>query len=519
MLSSSFRRSLSTLGSFSPLPSRGRLSPLPGSLSADLRRTLHLSPVYRTEILKPGVGFNDLVNARGIGYAGAMSKFVAKAARAHEEEAAAMDVHECVCIDAMIAKWHAEDPDETLFLVLALCYIARLSDAERSACAATLGWDGARAQMDCMVDFARRVLLSRTPTLDSLEASRQDEEVTEHLERLWSAFCRERNMKVCSKEVARTDIDMDFFPAEPYRKPCNGEFRWRCKGDVEEKWDIKFSPLSTTFAGEVPKLLDLVSKVVNSDFFFFHPVDNMGWNMRSVVRDQARRDQVKLVYSLLAGHRVPPPWPFVEMDGVMSAPLRVKELVLLLEGIHNNKLLRSLALERPPLSVLPHYHAISVCTQHARIWLGRYDLRIYYDHKLTYGRLGTQDSSTQEEEEVLANGFYKERTPSFMEKAVRICTMGEMWVSSSEKEEAWLMNMWPEDYDLAKPPDTAMWRAYRQYVGHPVVVPKEQSKIGAARVLSDIDYEYTRYLGWETKSKHSEDGLFPLPVPTLHEIL
>ncbi|EFJ23127.1 hypothetical protein SELMODRAFT_415614 [Selaginella moellendorffii] len=431
-----------------------------------------------------------------------MSKFVAKAARAHEEEAAAMDVHECVCIDAMIAKWHAEDPDETLFLVLALCYIARLSDAERSACAATLGWDGARAQMDCMVDFARRVLLSRTPTLDSLEASRQDEEVTEHLERLWSAFCRERNMKVCSKEVARTDIDMDFFPAEPYRKPCNGEFRWRCKGDVEEKWDIKFSPLSTTFAGEVPKLLDLVSKVVNSDFFFFHPVDNMDIESRRLGRLS------KWTASCLhpCGSRN---WYCCSKGSTTTSSCDRSP-----SRGHRCPCCRTTMPSRFARSTLAS--GLGATTSESITTTKLYMFKCFVGLD---GRLGTQDSSTQEEEEVLANGFYKERTPSFMEKAVRICTMGEMWVSSSEKEEAWLMNMWPEDYDLAKPPDTAMWRAYRQYVGHPVVVPKEQSKIGAARVLSDIDYEYTRYLGWETKSKHSEDGLFPLPVPTLHEIL
>ncbi|EFJ31077.1 hypothetical protein SELMODRAFT_440173 [Selaginella moellendorffii] len=477
-------------GSFSPLPSLCRLSPLLGSLSAALKRTT--LPIYRpvpkaTEILKPGEGFDDVVRnfiSRDVGYAQAVSRFVSRAARPHEEEAAALDEHESACLDAILSRWHPSDPDETLFLVLALCYIARLSDAQRSACAATLGWDGARTQMDCMVDFARRVLLSRTglTSLASLDASKQDGEVTEHLERLWSEFCKDRNIEVSSTEVARNIIDMDLLPAEPYRKPCNGEFRWRCKGEAEEKWSIKMSPLSTTFTGEVPKLLDLVSKVVMCDFFSFVPVEN-----------------------LLAGHRVRLPHPYVEVDSVESAPLRVKELVLLLEGIHNNKLLRSLALERPPLSVLPHYHAISTCTQHARIWLGRYDLRIYYDHNLTYGRLGTQDSSTQEEEEVLANGFCKERTPSFMEKAVRDCTVEAMWLVPDEK--GWLMNMRPVDYDFAKPPDTVMWRAYRQYVGHPVVVPEDLQI--QFLLLPTIDYEYTRFLGRETKSKHSRDHLFP----------
>ncbi|EFJ20295.1 hypothetical protein SELMODRAFT_418594 [Selaginella moellendorffii] len=273
-----------------------------------------------------------------------------------------------------------------------------------------------------MVDFARRVLLSRTglTSLAPLYAWKQDKEVTEHLERLWSEFCEDRNIK----EVAHNVIGTDLLPAEPYRKPSNGEFRsaGRCIEEERKQWSIKISPLSTTFIGEVPKLLDLASKVVICDFFGSLPVDNL-------------------------------------------------ELMLLLEGIHNNKLLRSLALERPPLAVLPHYHVISACTQHARIWLGRYDLRISYDHDLTYDRLGTQDSSTQEEEEVLANGFCKERTPSFMEKA----------------EEAWVMNMRPEDYDLAKPPDTAMWRAYKKYLGQPVVVLREQRKIRGL-VLCTINY-------------------------------
>ncbi|EFJ34637.1 hypothetical protein SELMODRAFT_405444 [Selaginella moellendorffii] len=409
---------------------------LVASLSADLRRTT--LPIYRpvpkaTEILKPGEGFDDVVRnfiSRDVGYAQAVSRFVSRAARPHEEEAAALDEHESACLDAILSRWHPSDPDETLFLVLALCYIARLSDAQRSACAATLGWDGARAQMDCMVDFARRVLLSRNglTSLASLDASKQDEEVTEHLERLWSEFSKDRNIEVSSTEVARNVIDMDLLPAEPYRKPCNGEFRWRCKGEAEEKWSIKMSPLSTTFTGKVPKLLNLVFKVVMCDFFSFLPVENLGWNMRSLVRDRARQDQ---------------------------------ELVLLLEGIHNNKLLRSLAIERPPLSVLPHYHAISTCTQHARIWLGRYELRIYYDHNLTL-------------------------VPD---------------------EKGWLMNMRPVDYDLAKPPDTVMWRAYRQCVGHPVVVPQDlQARF---LLLPTIDYEYTRFLGRETKSKHSRDHLFP----------
>ncbi|EFJ22535.1 hypothetical protein SELMODRAFT_416368 [Selaginella moellendorffii] len=52
--------------------------------------------------------------------------------------------------------WDSAEMDETL----AVCHITRLSDAERSACAGTLGWDGAREQLDCMVDFARQQLLS-----------------------------------------------------------------------------------------------------------------------------------------------------------------------------------------------------------------------------------------------------------------------------------------------------------------------------------------------------------------------
>ncbi|XP_024524739.1 uncharacterized protein LOC9655516 [Selaginella moellendorffii] len=80
-----------------------------------------------------------------------------------------------------------------------------------------------------------------------------------------------------------------------------------------------------------------------------------------------------------------------------------------------------------------------------------------------------------------------------------------MWLVPDEK--GWLMNMRPVDYDLAKPPDTVMWRAYRQCVGHPVVVPQDlQARF---LLLPTIDYEYTRFLGRETKSKHSRDHLFP----------
>ncbi|XP_024541113.1 uncharacterized protein LOC9630445 [Selaginella moellendorffii] len=71
-------------------------------------------------------------------------------------------------------------------------------------------------------------------------------------------------------------------------------------------------------------------------------------------------------------------------------------------GIRSNRLLSSLVLHRPPNSALPHYYTIVNASAHARLWLGRYDLRVYYDHSLTYGEMCTPGAALAEEEV----GFY-----------------------------------------------------------------------------------------------------------------
>ncbi|EFJ22684.1 hypothetical protein SELMODRAFT_416386 [Selaginella moellendorffii] len=436
-----------------------------------------------------------------------VSKFVSMAAHPYEEEAAALDMHEAASMEYLLEYWDSPETDETLFLVLAVCYIARLSGAERSACAATLGWDGAREQLDCMVDFARQELLSSGSaglrSLGSSDSSKQDEEVSEHLEILWAKFCNERSIRVTSEMPARNIIAMNYWASPPYRKPSNGEFRWRCQGNQLRNTGSKESSRLYGVAA-VPKLFGLVSKILKADFFLTLPVERLGWNMLSCKRS-SNRDGVRRAYSQLTRHPLDPPpmrmFPY-EMD---SAPLRVKELVLLLQGIENNKLLRSLVTERPPLSVLPHHHAIWNCKQHARIWLARHDLRIYYDHNLTYGRLGTLDAAEEEEEEVLLDAFCKERTPSVIEHTLRTQTQDIMW---EEIKGEMVMHMRPEDYDVAKPPDTAIWRAYTQYVGHSrVVLPTMEGC--EPPVLWDIHKEITRRLGLETKTRRSKDGLFP----------
>ncbi|EFJ13064.1 hypothetical protein SELMODRAFT_424771 [Selaginella moellendorffii] len=354
-----------------------------------------------------------------------VSKFVSMAAHPHEEEAAALDMHEAASMEYLLQYWDSPETDETLFLVLAVCYIARLSGAERSACAATLGWDGAREQLDCMVDFSRQELLSTGSaglrSLGSSDSSKQDEEMP-----------------------ARNTIAMDYWASPPYRKPSNGEFRWLCQGDKLTNTESKESSRLYGVAA-VPKLFGLVSKILKADFFLTLPVERLGWNMLSC-KHSSNRDGVRRAYSQLTRHPLDPPpmrvFPY-EMD---SAPLRVKELVLLLQGIENNKLLRSLVTERPPLSVLPHHHAIWNCKQHARIWLARHDLRIYYDHNLTYGRLGTLDAAEEEEEEVLLDAFCKERTPSVIEHTLRTQTQDIMW---EEIKGEMVMHMRPEDYDVA----------------------------------------------------------------------
>ncbi|EFJ13070.1 hypothetical protein SELMODRAFT_424789 [Selaginella moellendorffii] len=402
-------------------------------------------------------------------------------------------------MEYMLQSWDSAEVDETLSLVLAVCYIARLcaSSAERSACAATLGWEGGAAQLDCMVDFARQELLSSAgiQRLSSLDAAKQDEEVSEHLELLWTKFCENRNIQVSSEIPARNTIGMNFSAPPPYRMPSNGEFRWREKVTSKPESGNTQKP-SRYGVAAVPKLFGLVSKILKADFFLTLPVDRLGWNMLSTPH---AHDGVRRAYAQLARHPLKPPLRRRFPDEMPSMPLLVKELVLLLQGIENSKLLRSLVAERPPLSVLPHHHAIGTCMQHARIWLGRYDLRIYYDHDLTYGRLGTHDVAEQEEEEVLGGGFSKERIPSLIEQTLRCYTHDSLWERKCK-----LIHMRPEDYDISKPPDTPMWCAYKKYIGHCREVPTTRQS-----VLYDVHEAFTGILGWETKSRPSRDGLFP----------
>ncbi|EFJ30184.1 hypothetical protein SELMODRAFT_409881 [Selaginella moellendorffii] len=167
----------------------------------------------------------------------------------------------------------------------------------------------------------------------------------------------------------------------------------------------------------------------------------------------------------------------------------------------NNKLLRALTLERAPLSVLPHYYAMLVCAQHARSWLGRYDLRIYYNHDFTYGRLGTQDATEEEEEGMLTciyvwlNGFCKECTLSIIEYILRRNSVNNMWDLFKDHM---LINMRPKDYDLAKRPNMPMWHAFKQYIGHPRLI--YPYPVMTQPVLHEIQSIYTEVLDLETKS-------------------
>ncbi|XP_024522340.1 uncharacterized protein LOC9646138 [Selaginella moellendorffii] len=447
-----------------------------------------------------------------------VSQFVAKAALQGwsdevMREAVARDLHEEECLSSLVAEWDYAHSDETLFLVLGLFYIARLSDAERSACAAS----DVPEQLHCMVDFARQELLSCTGRAAFLQglASKQDEDVTEHLELLWAQFCKKRNIQVSSEEPERQTI-YEYYPAEPYRKPSNGEFRWRCspsRGDHEVLVDMtstRRSSISSYGTMMVPKLFGLVPRILESSFFLTYPTDRLGWNKLAVLRERQEHGvNIKWGYSRLASHPGIP--PFKERvdfpDGIPAGPFLGRELALLFQGMVNNKLLRALTLERPPLSVLPHYYAVLVCAQHARAWLGRYDLRIYYNHDLTYGRLGTQDATEEEEEEVWLNGFRKERTPSTIEYILRRDTVNNMW---DLLKDHMLINMRPKDYDLAKPPNTPMWRAFKQYIGHPRLI--YPYPVMTQPVLREIQSTYTEVLDLETKSKQSKDGLFP-PAP------
>ncbi|EFJ12784.1 hypothetical protein SELMODRAFT_425175 [Selaginella moellendorffii] len=249
---------------------------------------------------------------------------------------------------------------------------------------------------------------------------------------------------------------------------------------------------------DVPNILDLVCKLTESDYFFYLPVKNLGWNLRIHTE---QRDTVEEYYSKLEGDRnalprVPPAtYPCVE---VTTSPLRVSEARLLLRGIRSNQLLRSLLLHRPPQSTLPHYYTIVNASAHARLWLGRYDLPIYYDYSLTYGELCTRGAASAEEE-ALNGGFLVERGPSVVETVLRHNTLNHMWKEGPTAYEK-LVHMRPEDYE---PPEEAvaqdenLWKALQQ-LRHAVVATPSYAW---GHALSTAVFMYAKHFPLEPEAK------------------
>ncbi|XP_024544476.1 uncharacterized protein LOC9644181 isoform X2 [Selaginella moellendorffii] len=253
---------------------------------------------------------------------------------------------------------------------------------------------------------------------------------------------------------------------------------------------------------DVPHILDLVSKLTENDYFFYLPVTNLGWNLRAAVATYRRLgDIVEEEYSQLEGDRnalpeVPPAYP---CDEVTTSPLRVSEARLLLRGIRSNQLLRSLLLHRPPHSTLPHYYTIVNASAHARLWLGRYDLPVYYDHSLTYGQLCTRGAASAEEE-ALNGGFLVERGPSLVETALRHNTLNHMWKEGPTAYEK-LVHMRPEDYEPlpeeAVAQDEMLWKALQQ-LRHAVVATPSYAW---GHALSTAVFMYAKHFPLEPEAK------------------
>ncbi|EFJ22672.1 hypothetical protein SELMODRAFT_416366 [Selaginella moellendorffii] len=263
--------------------------------------------------------------------------------------------------------WDSAEMDVTL----ALCHITHLSDVERSACAGTLGWDGAREQLDCMVDFARHQLLSTgSAGIVSLGSLEQDEEVSEpsfativiqKFLRLYPSFlfpfarrCQAQPMPIFWHEKFSFSLSAEMTMASNYK-----------------------SGLGSACVAPVPRLLGLISRVLKADFFLILPVDRLGWNMLS--GKVGSQDRVRRAYPQLALHAADPPRLRTFSDEKESAPLRVKDL--------SEKLV----------------------------------------HFSGDGRLGTEDVTEEEEAEVLRNGFCKERITSLIGQTIKSYTVESMW--------------------------------------------------------------------------------------------
>ncbi|EFJ22546.1 hypothetical protein SELMODRAFT_416389 [Selaginella moellendorffii] len=155
--------------------------------------------------------------------------------------------------------WDSAEVNETLFLVLAVCYIARL-------CASSVEMLR-RSWIVWLISPAR----SCSGRLESIDFRRwtQLSKMSEHLELLWAKFCENRNIQ------ARNEINMDLSAPPPHP---NRKFRCK-KPSVASVLSSNNSEKMTSKPGtrntQIPSGYGVVATFLKADFFLTLPVDRL----------------------------------------------------------------------------------------------------------------------------------------------------------------------------------------------------------------------------------------------------
>ncbi|EFJ37940.1 hypothetical protein SELMODRAFT_402618 [Selaginella moellendorffii] len=378
----------------------------------------------------------------------------------------------------------------------AIClYLGHLSPEELDQLCHSKDVPDARFHLRLLSDFARELL--RHDFADSHE----DDEVWEPLERSWEQFCLSKGMIVHPRRfVDRWQTELESYPLEPLCTPPPLCFI------VGDKLTGMSSPAPGSFVLFSGRLHGPGTESMSSTFRSCLQVDGErlflvfapGWNLRRASEGHKDvQERVARAYSGLMGNRsaigetYARRTPYFYGD-IFFMPFRVKEARLLRRGVFYSHLLRLLVLERPPNSTLPHYHSLLNCATHARLWLDRCDLRVYYDLSLTYGEICTRGDAAAESQ-ALKDGYLVERGPSILELSLRQAAIVVFWHNLGKP-----FNMRPEDYKIPEEVERGnemLWKGVKQ-LGHTCSFDKP--------LLSRLMFAASVYIGrvpWETAAK------------------
>ncbi|XP_024542117.1 uncharacterized protein LOC112350353 [Selaginella moellendorffii] len=409
--------------------------------------------------------------------------------------------------------------EQVLGAVIGLLYTTELFSASpqaKSDCACHLSASGVQVfQLDCFVAYGEHLLANG---FQSTGGGDRDN-MTEGIEDAWLDFCTARGVQVVRSEV---EDKYPVFPAEDEAELFSSPFRRKRSKKKKKKTKKRESDASSSssssssgsgsssmnpraptwplgFSGDsVPTFFELAHRILHSKFFLSLPLENLGHNYQRFCKETKDPDGWVKAYAEMARTEPVLPVDSFRSPEESSYPLLRSQLRKLLEGLRSHgrgTLLRALFTSRPPLSMLPHIHAMVDCTVHARLWLLGIDHTIYMESELSYADLGCRGAA-KEQQEVYTSIYLQERVPSCVELLQRLqchsCLCGS-WGGVLE-----VLVLTPQDYDTLGAPDNEMWRAVRKHIRYSMFYA-EGKKVDPELVLPEVVRKYRPFIHVDRK--------------------